>query len=133
MKTVKIDKECERILDKAQADQPITREEAGRLMQIDLQSPEMYALCAVANDMSRRHFDNYGDVCAQIGLDFAPCLGNCDFCVFAAQHGMAREIIEYPKEAVVRSVQEFEKQKPNAILLMTTCNYQFESLIIVII
>ncbi len=123
---MKLDKECEKILDKALADEPITRNEAKRLMEIDLHSPEMYALCAVADSMSRRHFDNYGDVCAQIGLDFAPCPGNCDFCVFAAQHGIVRETIEYPKEVVVRAALECEKQKVNAIYLMTTCHYKFE-------
>ena len=112
---MKLDKECERILDKALDDEPITRQEAVRLMHVDLQSPEMYALCAVADSMSRRHFDNYGDVCAQIGLDFAPCPGNCDFCVFALKHGIVRETIEYPKDAVVQAAIECEKQKANAI------------------
>jgi biotin synthase len=122
---MKLDSECERILDKAQAGQIITRQEAGRLMQVDLQSPEMYALCAVADGMSRRHFDNTGDVCAQIGLDFAPCYGNCGFCVFAQRHGLAKESIEYPPEAVVRAALECDEQQPNAILLMTTCAYDF--------
>ena len=123
---MKLDKECEGILDKALADEPITREEAARLMHIDLQSPEMYALCAVADNMSRRHFDNTGDVCAQIGLDFAPCYGNCGFCTFAEKHDLVSDSIEYSKEAVVRSALECEKQEPNAILLMTTCSYKFE-------
>jgi len=123
---VRLDGDCERILGKARSDQPITREEAKRLMQVDLQSPEMYALCAAADDMSRRHFDNTGDVCAQIGLDFAPCGGNCKFCVFAEKHGIVGDSTEYPKEAVVGAALECEKQNPNAILLMTTCNYKFD-------
>jgi biotin synthase len=123
---MRLDRNCERILDKPRDDQPITREEARSLMQVDLQSPEMYVLCAVADNMSRRHFDNTGDVCAQIGLDFAPCPSNCDFCVFAAHNGMVREVIEYPKAAVVRAALECEAQKANAIYLMTTCNYKFE-------
>ncbi len=123
---MKLDRDCEEILDKALADEPVTREEARRLMEIDLQSPEMYALCAVADSLSRRHFDNTGDVCAQIGLDFAPCPGNCDFCVFAAQHGMAREVIEYPQEVIVQTALECEMQEPNAIYLMTTCHYRFD-------
>lgn len=123
---MRLDKECDRILEKARIDETITFEEAERLMYIDLQSPEMYALCALANDMSRRHFDNYGDVCAQIGLDFAPCYGNCKFCVFAAQNGIVSSSMKYSKEAVVRAAIECERQKPNALLLMTTCSYDFE-------
>ena len=49
---MKLDKECEKILDKALADESITRKEAKRLMEIDLHSPEMYALCAVADNMN---------------------------------------------------------------------------------
>jgi biotin synthase len=122
---MKLDKECELILDKAQDGQPITRQEAKRLMQIDLQSPEMYALCAVANNISRRHFGNTGDVCAQIGLDFAPCHGNCGFCVFAERHNPTKDSIEYSREAVVQAALESEQQKANAIYLMTTCRYKF--------
>jgi biotin synthase len=122
---MQLDKEYERILDKALAGEPITRHEAKKLMAIDLQSPEMYALCAAANSLSRRHFDNYGDVCAQIGLDFAPCPGNCGFCVFAARHSLVREVTEYPEEMVVEAALECEKEKANAIYLMTTCHYQF--------
>lgn len=123
---MKLNSECERILDKARADQPVTREEAATLMQIDLHSPEMYLLCSVADSMSRHHFENTGEVCAQIGLDFAPCASNCDFCVFAARHGLVDEITEYPEEAIVQAAIECEEQKANAIYLMTTCHYDFK-------
>ncbi|MFC2057132.1 radical SAM protein [Chloroflexota bacterium] len=123
---MKIDNNCEKILDKALSEQPLDREEAVQLMQVDLYSPEMYALCSAANDMSRRHFNNYGDVCAQIGLDSAPCYGNCEFCFFAARNKMVGEGIKYSKEAVLRSAIECDRQKPNALLLMTTCNYDFD-------
>jgi biotin synthase len=123
---MRLDKECELILDKAMADQSITRREAARLMSVGLQSSEMYALCAVADNLSRRHFDNTGDVCAQIGLDFAPCPGNCGFCVFAAKQGLVCETIEYPLEAILQAALKCEEQEANAIYLMTTCNYKFD-------
>jgi len=122
---VKIDREYENILDKALAEQPVTRKEAIRLMQIDLQSPEMYVLCAAADTLSRKHFNNTGDVCAQIGLDYAPCDGNCDFCIFAAKHRIVKEVSELSKETVIQAALECEREKPNAILLMTTCHYDF--------
>ncbi|MDD5703653.1 MAG: hypothetical protein PHU23_16590 [Dehalococcoidales bacterium] len=123
---MKIDIEYGRILDKALDEQPITRKEAVRLMQVDLQSHEMYVLCSVANTLSKRHFDNKGDVCAQIGLDYAPCNGNCDFCVFAAKNGMVKESSEMSKEAVIQAALDCSGQKPNALLLMTTCHYDFD-------
>jgi biotin synthase len=123
---VKLDKDCARIMDKALEEGTVTRQEAATLMHVDLQSPEMYALCSAANSLSRRRFDNYGDICAQIGLDSAPCPGNCDFCVFAAKHNVIREVIEHPEELVVRAAVACEEQKANAIYLMTTCHYRFE-------
>jgi biotin synthase len=123
---MKLDKIIEIILDKALDEQPISRDEALMLMRINLLSPEMYALCGVANELSRRHFDNLGEVYAQIGLDFAPCPGNCEFCSFGADHGIVKTIIEYPAEDIVRAAQISENQGANGVYLMTTARYRFE-------
>jgi biotin synthase len=123
---MKIDRTVETIMDKALDEQPITREEALTLMSIDLLSPEMYALCGVANELSRRHFSNSGEVYAQIGLDFAPCPGNCEFCSFGANYGIVKEVIEYPARDIVRAARFCEEQGANGIYLMTTARYHFD-------
>ncbi len=125
-KLMKIDKEIEAILNRALDEQPIHRDEALLLMQIDLQSPEMYLLCSAANALSRRHFDNLTDIYAQIGLDYAPCPSNCEFCSFGARHGIVKEIIEYPIEDIVRAAKFCEQQGANGIYLMTTARYRPE-------
>ncbi len=121
---MKLDQKVEEILDKALKEQPISRDEAINLMEIELLSPEMYALCGAANELSRRHFDNLGEVYAQIGLDFAPCPGNCEFCSFGANHGIVKEIIEYPAEDIARAAKISEEQGANGIYLMATARYR---------
>lgn len=123
---MKLERSVEMILDKALDEQPITRQEALVLMDIELLSSEMYALCGVANELSRRHFNNYGEVYAQIGLDFAPCPGSCEFCSFGADHGIVKEVIEYPAENIVRAARICEQQGANGIYLMTTARYRFD-------
>lgn len=120
---MQIDQTIETIFDKALEEQPISREEALILMQIDLQSPEMYMLCSVANELSRRQFHNYGEIYAQIGLDYAPCPGNCEFCSFGAKHGVVKTVVEYPTEVVVQAAQFCEDQGANGLYLMTTARY----------
>lgn len=114
------------IIDKALDEHPLSREDATTLMQIDLQSPEMYLLCSAADQLSRRHFDNQGEIYAQIGLDFAACPGNCEFCSFGADHGIVKTAIEYPVDEIVRAVQICESQGANGVYLMTTARYRFE-------
>ncbi len=115
-----------KILDKSHNEELITRDEAMTLMGIDLLSPEMYALCGTANELSRRHFNNLGEVYAQIGLDFAACPGNCEFCSFGAVHGIVEKDIEYPVENILRAAKICEQQGANGIYLMTTARYPFE-------
>lgn len=119
-------KKIKAILEKALDEYDITPAEAQTLMGIDLLSPEMYALCSAANQLSRRHFGNYGEVYAQIGLDFAPCPGNCEFCSFGASHSVAQHVIEYPIADVVRAAQLSKEQGANGVYLMTTARYRFE-------
>jgi biotin synthase len=123
---MKLDQNIISILDKALDEKDISREEALKLMSVDLLSQEMYAICGAANALSRRHFDNLAEIYVQIGLDFAPCPGNCEFCSFGAEHGIVKEIIEYPTEEIVRAAQISEKQGANGVYLMTTARYRFD-------
>ncbi len=114
------------IIDKALDERPLSREDALILMRVELQSPEMYAICGAADQLSRRHFDNQGEIYAQIGLDFAPCPGNCEFCSFGADHGIVKTAIEYHQDEIVRAVQICEKQGANGVYLMATARYRFD-------
>jgi hypothetical protein len=47
-------------------------------------SPETSAMIAVADAISRGRFGNAGSINGQIGIEVAPCAGNCGMCVFGA-------------------------------------------------
>ncbi len=123
---MQLNKRVVSILDKALDKQSISREEALALMSVDILSQEMYAICGAANELSRRHFNNLGEIYVQIGLDFAPCPGNCEFCSFGAEHGIVKEIIEYPLTEIVQAAQMAEKEGANGVYLMTTARYRFD-------
>lgn len=122
-----IDKQVLNILDKALSEQAISRDEALSLMKIDLMSPEMYLLCNASDQLSRTHFNNLGEVYAQIGLDFSPCPCNCEFCSFGSDYGIAKTPVEYITEDIVQAARNCEAQGANGIYLMTTAHYRFEN------
>ena len=47
-------------------------------------SPETSAMIALADTISRRRFGDAGTISGQIGIDVAPCVGNCGMCDFGA-------------------------------------------------
>lgn len=122
---MELEPRIERILDKALNEQDLTRADALELMHIELASPEMYALCGVANTLSRRDFDQ-AEIYAQIGLDYAPCPSNCEFCSFGARHELVRQAVEYPLDEIICSAKRCEEQGANGIYLMTTARYRLE-------
>ena len=123
---MKLDATIAGILDKARGGMEIGPQEALDLMRVPLQSPEMYALCSVANELSRDRFANQGEVYAQIGLDNAPCPGDCEFCAFGESHAVADQTLEYSIEDVVQAARTAEAQGANGVYLMTTARYRFD-------
>jgi len=104
-------------------------EEARELLRLDLDSWEFYLLCAAANSLTRKHFDNQGEVCAQIGLDYAPCSKNCGFCAFSRSAGIVKESIRWDEETVVQAARSMAGAGANAIYIMSTADYPFSRFI----
>jgi biotin synthase len=73
-------------LDRALAGNAPTRAECVRLLECTESSLEAGLLTAVANAISRRRFGNRGVLLGQIGLEVAPCPGDCLFCAFGRSH-----------------------------------------------
>jgi biotin synthase len=122
---MRIDWDVERILDRAQAGEDLTRDDALGLMGVDLDSPEMYLLWAVADRMTRQHCDNSGDVFAQIGLDYDRCPERCQFCMFGTgEIPDAKRVLLGLDDVVERAVRS-EQEGANAVYLMTTASYDF--------
>lgn len=112
-------------LERAAAGQGISPADALACLSVDLDAPEFYALCAAANRLSREQFQNQADVCAQIGLDFAPCSRNCGFCSFSREAGLVRERLTWDIPTVVAVARGMAEAGANAIYLMSTADYPF--------
>jgi biotin synthase len=104
----------------------IAREEALRLMKIDEKSPEMYALLSASNTLTRRQYDDRGEVYATIGINLWPCPKSCAFCSFGADWDLVKSPIEFTLEEVVSRAKSLEDEGANAIFLMTTADYPFD-------
>ncbi|MEM2970220.1 MAG: hypothetical protein QXR63_04725 [Candidatus Bathyarchaeia archaeon] len=113
------------ILKRAIEKKTLDREDAFRLMEVKLNSREMYALMATANMATRELFNNFGEVHAQIGINYAPCPNKCKFCVFS----VADKKVELSLKEVLRRAKLFVKEGANAIFLMTTGDYDFEKFV----
>jgi biotin synthase len=80
---MKIDPLIEDILCKALEGRELSKEDAIRLMNVDVNSLEAYVLMAIANSATRKLFNGFGEVHAQIGINYAPCSKKCKFCAFS--------------------------------------------------
>ncbi len=65
---------------------PPTREDCVYLLSLPADSLPAGVLRAVADAVSRRRFGNQAILLGQIGVETAPCPGNCGFCVFGQDH-----------------------------------------------
>lgn len=122
---MEINETIRNILDKSLEGEIPTPQETAALLELDLDSPEFYYLLYVANQLSRCQFDNQGDVCAQIGIDFAPCSKACGFCAFSRDAGVVKERMEWDQDTVVRVARAMVEAGANAVYLMTTGDYPF--------
>ena len=104
-------------------------EEAVELLKLDVKSPEFYALCQTANQISHEQFDGKGDVCAQIGLDYDTCSFDCGFCSFSDEADLLDAKMTWKPKKVVKVANEMIEAGANAVFLMTTGQYPFEQLV----
>ena len=121
-----IDSTIESILDRTLDGRGIVREEALRLLKIDEKSPEMYALISASNMLTRRQYDDRGEVYATIGINLWPCPKSCAFCSFGADWDLVKSPVEFTLEEVVSKAKSLEDEGANAIFLMTTADYPFD-------
>ena len=122
---MKIDPLIEDILNKALEKKTLSKEDAIRLMDINPNSTEAYALMAVANSATRKLFNDFGEVHAQIGINYAPCPNKCKFCVFS----VADKSVELSLNEIRNRAKWFVREGANAIFLMTTADYNFDKFV----
>lgn len=107
----------------------ISEQEAVTLLQLDLQSKEVYALMETANRISRKTFGNKGERHFHIGLNVEQCRFNCLFCSLTEKAGIFTENVEFSEEQVLEWARLAEAQGADALNIMTTGFYSFERLL----
>ena len=116
----------EEIFAKVDANEDLTKEDALELLSINNQSADFYTLIQKANELSRKEFGLRGYVFAQIGLNSAPCTGNCKFCSLGKDNFVAEEKSEKSLEEILQQARWIVEEKADALFLMTTADYSIE-------
>ena len=122
---MKPDAKVDGILKEATNGRPITKAEAQFLLSFPENSLEAALLRAVANSISRKRFANTALLLGQIGVDMAPCDGDCCFCFFAKSHTTIQASL-LPTEEVIARCHRFAAGGAQGVFLMTMHRFGFE-------
>jgi len=110
-------------------DETLSPAELGALFEVPLFSDESAQIIAAGRRKSGLASRNRAEVHAQLGLNIAPCPGNCRFCSFAAVNGIFKDSEELSPEEAVSKARHFETDQANAIFVMATAHYPFEKFV----
>ena len=123
MKAICLDEQVEAIVSKPLNGGALTEQDAKTLLErVAVNSLEMSLLCGAADRLTRERFDNVGEVFAQVGINYAHCSLECDFCVLKSVTTDA----EMSREEAVARAKAFVDEGANAVSLMVTADYPFE-------
>lgn len=122
---MKPDAKVDRILRDAASGKPVTKAEAKLLLGLPETSLEASLLRATATAVNRRRFANRGLLLGQIGVDMAPCEGDCAFCFFAKSHTSIRPAL-LPADEIVARCERFARGGARGVFLMTMHRFGFE-------
>ena len=114
------------IFKKIDAGIPLTQEDALRLLNIPNLSEDYYALLQKSMEVSRREFGDKGYIFAQMGLNIAPCSGNCVFCSLAQCNSTFAQTLEKDAEDVLEEMKQIDFSRVTALFLMTTADFDQE-------
>ena len=124
--------ELDRILGRALDGSAPSKEECVFLLTLPSDSLEARVLMAVADTVARRRFGNQAMLLGQIGVETAPCPGNCGFCVFGEGHTTFETTRLTPEEIVARARSFAMSGDLYAIFLMTMHEFSLDDLLSVI-
>jgi biotin synthase len=122
---MKPDNRVDGILKEAMDGRAITKAEAELLLSFPENSLEAVLLRATANTVSRKRFENSALLLGQIGVDMAPCDGNCVFCFFAKSHTTIQASMLAVEEIIARC-KRFAEGGAQGVFLMTMHRFGFE-------
>jgi len=116
---MKLQNRFKTILDAAVGGCRPTKEDCVYLLNLSCESLEAKVLMAAADTISRKRFNNHAILLGQIGVDIAPCPGNCKFCVFGEGH-TTFEKSQLSIEEILLRAHDFTRQGDlYALFLMT--------------
>ncbi len=120
-----IDSKVAHILREAENGRLVTKTEAKLLLSLPEDSLEAALLRSCANSISRKRFNNAGLLLGQIGVDMAPCDGDCAFCFFARSHtGIKPSVLS--TEGVLDRCWRYVAGGAQGVFLMTMHRFGFE-------
>jgi biotin synthase len=126
---MKIDQKVLSLLDAAQAGRAPAKDECVTLLQFPETSLESAFLRIIADSITRRRFSNEGIVLGQIGVEIAPCPGNCRFCSFGEGHTTFESSV-MSDEDILHSADNFTGSGDlYALFLMTMHTFDFTRLL----
>ena len=127
-----IDAEVRRILERASEGRAPSRKECVTLLEQSAASPEASCTIATADALSRRRFGNAGVIGGQIGIEIAPCAGNCGMCVFGAEFTTLPASRLSLDDILFRARQFVEGGRLERLYLMTMHHFDFDWLLDVV-
>jgi biotin synthase len=119
----------EQVLTNAVEGRAPTRGECISLLSLPEHSLEAAIVTATADVVSRRRFGNRAMLLGQIGIEIAPCPGNCKFCTFGEDHTTFDRVRLTMEEIVARAHAFADAGDLYALFLMTMHDFEFSSLL----
>lgn len=112
----------------AQSGTLLTHDQIVQLLSIEPESAEWSALGAAARRVAHTLTGDRAYLWGAIGVDFAPCSMNCDFCSLGEKWGIVRETRSYDARETVAQVREYAEAGVRWIVLRTTEFYSQDAL-----
>ena len=116
------------ILDKIDAHIPLSLADTLTLLEVPETSEDFYQLLAKANAQTRAAANNRGYIFVQMGIESAPCSGNCAFCTLAASNFLSLPRFQTSCEQILHTVRVTDFSLVDAFFLMTTADYPLAQL-----
>lgn len=106
----------------------LNKEQVVQLLSIETGSEEYKLLGETARELARQITGDKAYLWGAIGVDFAPCSMNCDFCSLGEAWGITKETREYDEAETIKQVREYAEQGVYWIVLRTTEFYSKDQL-----
>ena len=124
-----IDPRIDDILKKAEDLVGLDETQAIKLLQLGLESREVYALMETADRISRDLFHGKGENHFHIGVNIEPCPFNCRFCSLAKNIGVFTEKKDFSIDEIVLWARTARDLGADALNIMTTGTFELDKLI----